>query len=176
MEKIINLLNNTNRDGMPELISEIGEMGFFEAPASRKWHGSHNGGLLEHSLNVYEIFEHINYYYGLNIPKESIAIISLLHDVCKSDLYVMADGEYEHNKNADKRHALKSLETIEKHINLTPLERECIRYHMGTFYCDGGGYRPEYDVKEMTEAINTHKAVQIFAACDMLATIKESEE
>ena len=47
-EKIIELLESTHRAGMVHLIDYLHENGFFEAPASTKYHGCFEGGLAVH--------------------------------------------------------------------------------------------------------------------------------
>ena len=54
-EKFISLLKSTNRKGVNQLLSFLEEKGFFEAPASTRFHLSKNGGLLQHSINVYDV-------------------------------------------------------------------------------------------------------------------------
>ena len=55
-EKFLELLRSTNREGIEDLIKFMEEStDFFTAPASTRFHGDHEGGLLEHSLKVYEI-------------------------------------------------------------------------------------------------------------------------
>ena len=54
-EEFLMLLRSVNREGMDELINFIEKSDFFKAPASTRFHGSNEGGLLEHSLNVYKI-------------------------------------------------------------------------------------------------------------------------
>ena len=54
-EKFISLLKSTNRKGVNQLLSLLEEKGFFEAPASTRFHLSKNGGLLQHSINVYDV-------------------------------------------------------------------------------------------------------------------------
>lgn len=91
------LLTKTGRKGMDEVLSNLEKLGFFEAPASTRFHLNREGGLLEHSLNVYDSavalrtkvirvrpeLEH-------QLPLDSVAIASLLHDACKADIYVPA--------------------------------------------------------------------------------------
>ena len=66
---------------------------FFTAPASTKYHGAYEGGLLEHSLNVYDCLcdilsrPRIKEQYGIEYSDESIAIVALLHDICKVNFY-----------------------------------------------------------------------------------------
>jgi len=93
-EEFLSLLKSTNRDGIDYVIEDLEKSGFFTAPASSKFHLNHESGLLEHSLNVCKIaldlremmFKH-NDLLRESLPKESVIIASLLHDVCKSDIY-----------------------------------------------------------------------------------------
>lgn len=92
--EFVELLYSTGREGMDEVIGQLEELGFFQAPASSKFHLNHEGGLLEHSLNVCKV--------GLmlreqmlalkpdleeSLNKESVIIAALLHDICKADIY-----------------------------------------------------------------------------------------
>ncbi len=83
---------NIKRDGSAALLDWLKKSDFFKAPASTKYHGAYEGGLLEHSLNVYDCL--LRELASLNMAdkysKETVAIVSLLHDVCKIGLYVMA--------------------------------------------------------------------------------------
>ena len=92
--KFKELLLSTNRKGMENVIERLEELGFFKAPASTKFHLNHEGGLLEHSMNVCDIALELRVLMlkkktGLDdaLPKESVAIVALLHDVCKADVY-----------------------------------------------------------------------------------------
>ena len=53
-DDFIALLKSTNRDGIEDLLKWLGSSDFYVAPASSRFHGSYAGGLLEHSLNVYD--------------------------------------------------------------------------------------------------------------------------
>ena len=57
-EKYLELLKTVKREGIEELIDFIEKTDFFRAPASTRFHGDHEGGLVEHSLKVYEILKH----------------------------------------------------------------------------------------------------------------------
>ena len=57
-EEFIELLKSTNREGMDKLLAWIEKSDFYKAPASTRFHGSYEGGLLEHSLNVYKVLKH----------------------------------------------------------------------------------------------------------------------
>ena len=53
-ERFISLLKGTGRQGVDNVIDMLEKEGFFTAPASTKFHLNSEGGLLEHSLNVYD--------------------------------------------------------------------------------------------------------------------------
>lgn len=88
-------LKSTNRKGVNQLLSLLEEKGFFEAPASTRFHPSKNGGLLQHSINVYDVAMKVrSAMIELDerlkdaFPKDSVIIASLLHDVYKADIYI----------------------------------------------------------------------------------------
>ena len=115
-EKFIELLKSTNRPGIEDLISFLEKTDFFTAPASTRFHGSFEGGLVEHSLKVYEILDYKakNNVLKLEIPDDTIKIVSLLHDICKLNFY-----------------KVDSVMMISEYIKLTPEEKYSIRWHMG---------------------------------------------
>ena len=137
-EEFINLLKQTNREGMDKLIEFLERTDFFEAPASTRFHGCFKGGLLEHSLKVYEILK------TKTEDSASVKIIALLHDVCKANFYKV---DYRNAKNEQGvwekipyytvddtipyGHGEKSVMMISEFIKLTPEERYAIRWHMG---------------------------------------------
>ena len=137
-EEFIRLLQSTNREGMDKLIEFLERTDFFEAPASTRFHGCFKGGLLEHSLKVYEILK------TKTEDSASVKIIALLHDVCKANFYKV---DYRNAKNEQGvwekvpyytvddtipyGHGEKSVMMISEFIKLTPEERYAIRWHMG---------------------------------------------
>ena len=88
-EEFLKLLRNTKRDGIENLIEFIEKSDFFKAPASTRFHGNYEGGLLEHSMKVYEILKDKvkNSCIEVEVPEESLIIIALLHDICKANFY-----------------------------------------------------------------------------------------
>lgn len=93
-EKCIELLQSTGREGVEDLIAELEKMGFFTAPASAVYHLNCEGGLAQHSLNtfnaalgVWESMKNFCPYIAKEVELENIIIASLLHDICKCDLY-----------------------------------------------------------------------------------------
>ena len=137
-EEFIQLLRSTNREGIEDLIDFLNRTDFFEAPASTKFHGCFKGGLLEHSMKVYEILK------TKTEDSPSVKIIALLHDVCKANFYKV---DYRNAKNElgvwekvpyytvddtiPYGHGEKSVMMISEFIKLTPEERYAIRWHMG---------------------------------------------
>ena len=92
--EFIELLLSTGREGMSNVIVELGKLGFFEAPASAHFHLDRPGGLLEHSLNVYKVAKELRAAVIRMRPEldsaltmDSLIIAALLHDVCKTDVY-----------------------------------------------------------------------------------------
>ena len=143
-EKFIELLKTTNREGMDNLIKFLEKTDFFTAPASTRFHGSYEGGLLEHSLKVYEIFSEKIKNSNLEVNQDTIIISALLHDICKVNFY---KTDYRNAKNArgewekvpyytvdDKipyGHGEKSVMMLTEYIKLTNEEKYAIRWHMG---------------------------------------------
>jgi len=175
---IIEILQNTKRDGISNLIEWLCEKGFFTEIASSRGHSSYIGGLADHSYNVYKLLLSMNDEYKLGCPKESIAIAALLHDVCKIGGYVrtQADDGWTYNREAEKGHAKLSICRIKKFIKLTELEELMIKFHMGVYGLDefepGKG---EYKLRNggMANTWYHNPIVKIMYFCDELATIKE---
>ncbi len=139
------------RDGADRFLEYLTDnCDFFTAPASTKYHNAFEGGLLHHSLNVYRCLkdylarERVKSVYGLDYSDESIAIVSLLHDVCKKNFYTVgsrnvkdASGKwqtvptYEINDRLPYGHGEKSVYIISGYMRLTREEAFAIRYHMG---------------------------------------------
>ena len=86
---------NITRPGADRLLEYLlsDSSDFFTAPASTRYHGAYEGGLCEHSINVYECLknylerERVKDIYGLDYSDETIALVALLHDLCKVNLY-----------------------------------------------------------------------------------------
>ena len=88
-EEFIELLKSTKREGIEDLINFIEKTDFFTAPASTRFHGDYEGGLLEHSMKVYEILKHKakNNVMKMEFAEDTLIIIGLLHDICKVNFY-----------------------------------------------------------------------------------------
>lgn len=141
---------NVKREGAASLIEYLDSTDFFRAPASTRFHGSHAGGLLEHSLNVYYCLKdyleraRTKELYHMDYSDETIAIVALLHDVCKANVYKESSRNvkdengvwqkvpcYEFDDHMPYGHGEKSVYIINGYMRLTREEAFAIRYHMG---------------------------------------------
>lgn len=187
-EEFINIYNKyIKRDGGKELLEFLEKSDFFVAPASTQFHSNFQGGLCEHSLNVYNRFlKMIKLEYGDNyqdkVSDETIAICGLLHDVCKVDTFKSdvrnkkIDGNwvqvpcYTVEDNLPYGHGEKSVYIISGFMRLTREEAMIINWHMGGFDARvrGGAYG-------LSEAYYKFPLACIFHTCDMLATYLDEE-
>ena len=116
-EKFINLIKSINREGadIDKLINKLEHSDFFTAPCSTVYHNAYEGGLCEHSLNVYNRLKQlINTEYpkfisdGTEMKEiddyrcpftdDTIKIISLLHDISKMNFYEVAERNVKDEK------------------------------------------------------------------------------
>ncbi len=152
-EKFIEIFKSKiKREGADKLLEFIcsPSSDFFTAPASARYHSAYEGGLCEHSINVYECLRDYldrdvaRTKYNLNYSDESIAIVALLHDLCKMNIYKVsyrnAKNEmgvwekvpyYEFDDTLPYGHGEKSVYMITPFMKLSREEAFAIRYHMG---------------------------------------------
>lgn len=123
---------------------------FFTAPASTRYHGAYAGGLAEHSVNVYECLRaylerpRVQELYGMQYSDESIALVSLLHDVCKIGCYKISSRNVKDENGVWQKvpvynfddplpygHGEKSVYILSGFMRLTREEAFAIRFHMG---------------------------------------------
>lgn len=152
-ERFLEVFRSTvTRDGASALLDYLcsPSSDFFRAPASARFHGCYEGGLCEHSLNVYDCLkaymerERVKDTYGLSTSEESIAIVALLHDLCKVNIYKPSFRNvkdehgvwqkvpsYEFDDQLPYGHGEKSVYIISGYMRLTREEAFAIRYHMG---------------------------------------------
>ncbi len=138
------------REGSDKLLDFLMKSDFFTAPASTRYHGACEGGLVAHSLNVYDCLVDIlnrprmKDLYGIEYSDESIAIAGLLHDICKVNFYKTSfrNAKDENGKwvsvpyytiedNLPYGHGEKSVYIVSGFMRLTRDEAFAIRYHMG---------------------------------------------
>ncbi len=184
-EKFIEIYrSNITREGSEKLLEYLlsPSCDFFDAPASTRYHGSYPGGLLEHSLNVYECLcdymerNRVKDLYGMNYTKESLAIVALLHDICKTNFYklgtknVKEDGvwksvpSYSIEDTLPYGHGEKSVYIASGYMRLTRDEAFAIRYHMGF-----AGASPE-EIRNVGKAFEMFPLAFALSTADMEAT------
>lgn len=142
--------DNVERDGAEEFLNFLEKTDFFTSPASSRFHNNFEGGLCAHSVNVYKrLLSLVQHEFGENwqrvVPAESVAIIGLLHDVCKVNNYVVemrntkVDGEwvqkpfYKVDDTLPYGHGEKSVYMISGFMKLSREEAMAINWHMGAF-------------------------------------------
>ena len=150
-ERFIEIYNTyIKREGADKLLDYLMKSDFFTAPASGRFHSSYEGGLCDHSLNVYDALkgylssDRAKSEYGFSYTDESIAIVALLHDLCKIGVYKKGFRNVKDESGAWKRvdtfeyddqlpygHGEKSVYIITGYMRLTREEAFAIRYHMG---------------------------------------------
>ncbi len=137
----------SERQGVDDLLIWLDtETDFFSAPASTQHHGAYVGGLLAHSVKVYKVTQ--NFLKNISdVPPGSIAIVALLHDLCKCNFYVRrvknvkvpGEKRWEEEESFGIEdtlplgHGEKSVFLAMNHIRLTEAEALAIRWHMGGF-------------------------------------------
>ncbi|MCR5110249.1 MAG: HD domain-containing protein [Ruminococcus sp.] len=146
---------NIKRGGADKLLEFLEKSDFFTAPSSTRFHGAYEGGLVQHSLNVYHCLKdylsrpRTKELYGMNYSEETIALVALLHDICKVNFYSV---ELRNRKNDETGqwekvpfytvddklpygHGEKSVYILSGYFygedRLTREEAFAIRYHMG---------------------------------------------
>jgi 23S rRNA maturation-related 3'-5' exoribonuclease YhaM len=154
--QIIELLRSTERPGIENLIQHMEEIGFFTAPCSTQYHLCKEGGLAEHSLNVFNFLWEAystNSMIGKEASLSEIKIAALLHDIGKATYrgkpnyipnILKSTGKkseakpYESNKDRLYiPHEIVSLQIISKYIELTEEEEFAILYHNGMYVPSG---------------------------------------
>lgn len=187
-EQFIRLLQSTGRNGMDAVTDYLRKSGFFIAPASVKRHLAYDGGLAEHSMNVYNVAMML---YGdltrvapdavKDINEDNVTIAALLHDICKANIYkkILKWRKDETNNKWERYEAYEAdysrfpighgeksvIMLLRLGLELTNDEIIAIRWHMGA-----------WDLAQTYEAMNNisegngHPLTAILQAADTLAT------
>lgn len=194
-----NLLISTGRDNIESLLEFIRKSDFYSAPASTRYHSCHEGGLLEHSMNVFKALDSksknpVWHEIIEDVGRDSIIISALLHDICKSYFYgtelknkkvyseygkkIDDNGRYDWqsvpcytvNDRIPYGHGEKSVMMIEEYIKLKPVERYAIRWHMGFT-------EPKENYNTLSAAIRKYPFILALHEADLEATYTmETEE
>ena len=173
---------NVTRPGADAMLDYLtNKCDFFTAPASARYHGAHEGGLCEHSLNVYYCLkeylarERVQELYGLHYSDETIAIVSLLHDLCKIGCYKSGsrnvkgpDGKWTavptfyYEDTLPYGHGEKSVYIISGFLKLKRDEAMAIRWHMG--------FSGSEDSRLVGQALQQYPLAFALSVADMEAT------
>ncbi len=181
---------NITREGADKLLDYLEHKSdFFTAPASARYHGAYEGGLCEHSLNVYHCLadylrrERVQELYGVEYPMESVAIAALFHDLCKIGCYRQgtrnvkddATGKWEKvptytfDDPLPYGHGEKSVYIVNGFLRLSREEAMAIRWHMG--------FSGTEDKRLVGQAFQKYPLAFALATADMEATyFLEGEE
>lgn len=136
---------NITRRGADKLLEWMETTDFFTAPASTRFHAACEGGLLQHSINVYNVLL-AKHYDPEKDDLETFTIVSLLHDLCKAGFYTVSTRNVKNDKGEWEKvpyyavedqfpygHGEKSVYLIERCMRLKTEEAVAIRWHMGGF-------------------------------------------
>lgn len=177
------------REGAAALLDYLqNKSDFFTAPASARYHGAYPGGLCDHSVNVYHCLNdylqrpRVQELYGLEYEPESVAIVSLLHDVCKVGCYRAGTrnvknettGQWEkvptffYEDKLPYGHGEKSVYIISGFLRLTREEAMAIRWHMG--------FSGTEDPRTVGQALRQFPLAFALATADMEASYFLEEE
>lgn len=146
-EKFIKLLEATKLFGMDRLLEVIEDGGFYTSPCSTKHHLCKEGGLLEHSLNVFEMLCRLNEATGADLDYTDMVVCALLHDLGKMGDYgkpnyidnVLKTGiskaqPYKDNPELTyEEHEIRSVVIASRCIELTEEQMTAILHHNGLF-------------------------------------------
>lgn len=181
--RFIGLLSEVKRPGMDGLIKWLTDKSdFFTAPASTKYHGAKEGGLVEHSLAVYDKLCMIADAHKDSLPtvyNSTLIIIALLHDICKANFYTvqMRNAKNETTGVWEKvpfyaiedqfpyGHGEKSVLIIREFISLQVEEMMAIRWHMGGY--DDGGYATR---QALSAAMDKYPLILALQMADLAAS------
>ena len=164
-EEFLELLRSIKRDGIEDVITDLENLGFFSAPASAGHHLNVEGGLVLHSINtckaalaVWEAMKPLEPSLQTEVSRDSLIIASLLHDVCKADIYVRSVkkrrnvlGQWEDTegykvsyKEFPMGHGEKSvIQLLCSGLDMTDAEMLAIRWHMGAWGINMNSYEDQ---------------------------------
>lgn len=130
-QEIISLLSDVDREGIDNVIAYLNQSDYFTAHCHH--HHRNEGGLAEHSLDVYHKMREM----APDLPDESCRIVALLHDLCTTRL----EG---YNKVKSHHHGQRSVELLKVlGFELTEDEWVAISRHMH--------HVPKEDLNEYTQ-------------------------
>lgn len=170
---------NVKRHGVEDLLSWLETTDFFVAPSSTRFHGNYDGGLCEHSLNVYQCLVDIaNRHPEFVYSDETLALVALTHDFIKISQYRKCQRNrkneygkwesyttYEIHDEEPGGHGEKSCYLVQQFMYLSYEEWSAILFHMGGFtYSVQGGDR------SMNAAMEVNKLIPMLQIADQEAS------
>ena len=182
---------NIKRDGADKLISWLETTDFFTCPASTKFHLMCEGGLCQHSMNVFDrlcdeckaegIFDYTTTKQTSEIM-ETLAIVGLFHDLCKVNFYTVSErnvkneyGEWikvpyyaVENQGILVGHGYKSARLVNKYLSITDEEYMAIVHHMG--------YSSDDNIANVSEIFNKSQLALLLHIADTKATFIDENE
>ncbi len=181
-----------HRDGLDGILDYLEKTDFYTAPSSTNFHLNEDGGLCQHSVNVFrtacKLYENIAEQpikdgtspFEAEVSMESIAITTLFHDLCKVKLYHKTERwkkdennrwvsypGYELKDEFPLGHGEKSCLMLNWYVHLKPEEMLAIRWHMGMFDMGENGTSQRYS---FYAALEKSPLVSIVHAADFLAS------
>ena len=164
---------NIHREGADRLLEWLQTTDFFTAPASTRYHCACPSGLVQHSVNVYEVMME-KHFDPETDSAESFALCALLHDVCKAQFYKISTRNVKNEKTGQWEkvpyytiedafpygHGEKSVFLIGRFVRLKPAEATAIRWHMGGFddAARGGNFSISVAYDKYPLAVKLHLA------------------
>ena len=189
-EEFLEIYNGLiKRDGARQLLDYLLSSGcdFFTAPASTRYHNAFEGGLLRHSLNVYHCLKdylertRAKEVYGLSYDPETVALVALLHDICKVNFYKVSSRNvkdehgvwksvpfYEIDDSLPYGHGEKSVYILSGFMRLSREEAFAIRYHMG--------FSGIEEARDVSKAFEMFPLAAALSTADMEATFFMEKE
>lgn len=179
------------REGLDNLLSWLETTDFYTTPASTRFHLMCEGGLCQHSINVFNrlcdeckqegIFDYATTQETTKIM-ETLAVVGLFHDLCKVNFYTVSErnvkNEYGEwikvpyyaidNKGILVGHGYKSARLVNKYINITDEEYMAIVHHMG--------YSSDDNISNISEIFNKSELSLLLHIADTKATFIDENE
>lgn len=180
--RFVDLLSSVNRPGIDKLLEWLDKTSFYSSPASAKYHSAVEGGLVIHSLAVYDQLTEIVQNYNIDCSQESAIIVALMHDLCKANFFKASTRNVKNEETGkwDKvptyiiedqiplGHGTKSLILLQAFIRPTIDEIMAIVHHMGAWGAEG--YTDKLTLSAAMEKYPLCLALQV---ADQMATFWE---
>lgn len=167
-DEFIEHLLSTQREGVVQLTDWLRTTDFFHAPGSERYHNVHTGGLVKHSLEVFQLLMEKNVRYGLGFTLNVMIIVALLHDLDKIGRYTInrsKDGvvgwRARRRTVADPPHGFASLLIVKRFIQLSDEESMAIVWHMGAWHT-----RSREHFRLLNKACRTYPLVMALISAD----------